>query len=350
MLVARKGKLAIRLPRKLFDGEQKYIFLGLPDTPINRSAAGGRLHQIEADIALDRFDYSLERYRVAALTSTGVSLVELWDRFTQHKARELEQTTIERDFKRVRNHLLRCPVKTLSGVPSARRVRSYLQTVGTPATVKKMLMYLRSAASWAVDEGLLQSNPFEQVRVQAKRKGDGPRPFSRNEMEGIIEAFADRHYGPFVKFLFWTGCRTSEAVGLRWGDVGAEAILFQSAIVGKIRKGPKTTIREFPINSQLAALLESIRPESPSPDALVFLAPKGGAVDAHNFLNREWKAVISQLSIPYRPQYATRSTFISLCLSSGVEVVQVAKWVGNSPRTIWSHYAGLISSDSVPLF
>ncbi|MCC3405390.1 MAG: hypothetical protein JGK17_07295 [Microcoleus sp. PH2017_10_PVI_O_A] len=34
-----RGMLRLRLPRHLFGGRQKYLYLGLPDTPINRSAA-----------------------------------------------------------------------------------------------------------------------------------------------------------------------------------------------------------------------------------------------------------------------------------------------------------------------
>ncbi len=42
----------------------------------------------------------------------------------------------------------------------------------------------------------------------------------------------------------------------------------------------------------------------------------------------------------YRPQYQTRHTFITLCLDAGVEVKDVARWVGNSPEIIYKHYAG----------
>lgn len=354
VLTVDRGKLRIQFPRALFDGQQKYLALGLPDTPINRAAAEARVKQIESDIAFDRFDHTLERYRVQALTTNGVNLAELWQRYTQHKSKELAVTTIEKDFKRVANHIAQCPVKTIAGVPSARRVRSYLQSNTTPATTRKMLMHLRACCDWATDEGLLMANPFVDLKVSSRGRSREPQPFSRDEMEQIIKAFGEHpqyaYYTPFVRFLFLTGCRTSEAVGLRWSDVGDRVITFSSAIVNGHRKGTKTgTIREFPINAQLSELLAGEKGEGRTGDRLVFLAPKGGAIDPHNFLNRAWRGVLSGLSMPYRPQYSTRATFITLCLQSGVQVTQVAKWVGNSPRTIWQHYAGLVSSDSVPL-
>ncbi|NEP00576.1 MAG: hypothetical protein F6K58_18265 [Symploca sp. SIO2E9] len=38
------------------------------------------------------------------------------------------------------------------------------------------------------------------------------------------------------------------------------------------------------------------------------------------------------------------------CLEKGIGVPQVASWVGNSPKTIWQHYAGVICVQDVPTF
>ncbi|NER31752.1 MAG: hypothetical protein F6J89_30110 [Symploca sp. SIO1C4] len=38
------------------------------------------------------------------------------------------------------------------------------------------------------------------------------------------------------------------------------------------------------------------------------------------------------------------------CLEKGIGVPQVASWVGNSPKTIWEHYAGVICVQDVPTF
>jgi integrase len=59
-----RDRLRIRLPRQLFDGKQKYLSLGLPDTELNRRAAKAKVKLIESDIALERFDYTLEKYHL----------------------------------------------------------------------------------------------------------------------------------------------------------------------------------------------------------------------------------------------------------------------------------------------
>jgi integrase len=48
-------------------------------------------------------------------------------------------------------------------------------------------------------------------------------PFSKQERDLIIQTFAsDRYYSyytPYVQFLFFTGCRPSEAIALKWEQI-----------------------------------------------------------------------------------------------------------------------------------
>jgi hypothetical protein len=50
---------------------------------------------------------------------------------------------------------------------------------------------------------------------------------------------------------------------------------------------------------------------------------------------------LDEAAIEYRNPYQMRSTFITLALANGVSVQDVAKHCGNSPRVIWSNYAGV---------
>ncbi|WP_446344696.1 tyrosine-type recombinase/integrase [Coleofasciculus sp. F4-SAH-05] len=223
-----------------------------------------------------------------------------------------------------------------------------------PGSVRRILSQLRSACEWAVEEGLIESNPFKQL-PKTQTTGSAPDPFTRMEQYIIIKGFeADRYYSyytDFVRFLFWTGCRTSEAIALQWRHVDQELkfITFEEALVNGVRKDTKThKPRRFPINTAIRNLLESIQPDQPDPTRLIFQSKHGLAIDSHNFLNRAWRSVLGGLPIRYRKQYCTRATFITLCLEECVPVAQVAAWVGNSPKTIWQHYAGIVSAIAVP--
>jgi integrase len=88
-----------------FGGKRHYLSLGLLDTPTNRKVAEAKARQIELDILSDNFDSTLAKYRpkstLSALTPTVTPIAtkfsltpyELWERYTQHKAPELKETT-----------------------------------------------------------------------------------------------------------------------------------------------------------------------------------------------------------------------------------------------------------------
>jgi integrase len=347
------GRLRLRLPRQVTAGN-RYLTLGLADTRENRKIALAKAKLIEADIILERFDPSLNKYRPPNYkpATEDLTLVELWEQYTEAKAEVLSLTTINTDFRKVKNHIQSLPSKQLS---EASKIRKFLIEKLSPDAARRVLMQLRACCQWALDEELISTNPFSQLpRVQVI-KNKSINPFSKEERDMIIRAFEGNptyfYYTPFVKFLFWTGCRTSEAVGLTWKhiDPTLKFITFSEAVVGKIRKDTKThSVRKFPTNQALKNLLADLRPDTPAPDAPVFVSKEGLPIDAHNFLNRAWHGVVEKLAIKYRPQYNTRHTFITLCLEEGVPVTQVAAWVGNSPKTIWSHYAGLVNLSSVP--
>lgn len=348
-----QGRLRLRLPRSLT--KTRYLTLGLADTPINRKIAEAKAKLIESDIVFERFDSTLKRYQAPTYQKTPeteLTLLELWEMYAEFKSHSLSVTTINSDFRRIRNHIQSLPPAVAK---DAKATSNYLIRSLSPDAARRVLMQLRACCRWAVSEGFLETNPFAvlpQIRLAKTRSIN---PFTRQERDLIIQAFSEdkfySYYTPFVRFLFWTGCRTSEAVGLQWRHIDSElkAIAFQEAVVNGVRKDTKThSVRRFPVNVALKSLLQGIQPTDWNPDRPVFIAKEGGAIDPHNFLNRAWRSVLSGLPIDYRPQYNTRHTFISLCLEEGVPVTQVAAWVGNSPKTIWMHYAGLVNLSSVP--
>jgi integrase len=163
---------------------------------------------------------------------------------------------------------------------------------------------------------------------------------------------------PYVKFLFHTGCRPEEAIALKWKHVEKNRIYICEAVATdvRIRKTTKTdTPRYFPINEELRAVFDAVRPENPDPNALVFPARRGKEIDTHNFLNRVWRPVVEKLVEAgkvkeYLPQYNCRHTFITLCLESGIISRRVADWCGTSVAVIEEHYAGVIAHIQVPSF
>ncbi|GBE90849.1 Arm DNA-binding domain-containing protein [Nostoc cycadae] len=297
----KQGKLRLRLPRVIADGSLRYIYTGLPDTPENRKKAQVIAWQIEEDIRTGQLDPTLESYKQEFKPKTTVNkrepdLLELWVRFAEYKRPQLAVTTYEKDYiRKIPNHIKQLPAKKLT---DAIAIRDYLLVNHSANTAKRVLIHLSACCKWAKDSGLIVHNPFTSMAStirQPKTEVDID-PFTTAERDAILEAFRQHkpHYFPFVHFLFLTGCRTGEAIGLRWQHVNVDCsqITFCESFDSqlKIRKTTKTgTTRKFPCNQKLRELLLSVRPINSSPDSLVFYSPNGLPIDNGKFTNQVWR-------------------------------------------------------------
>lgn len=178
-----------------------------------------------------------------------------------------------------------------------------------------------------------------------------PKPFTKEEIKAIIRAFrTDRYYSlyaDYVEFLFGTGCRTGEAIGLRWKHLSDDCstVWIGESLSRGIRKSTKTNrARTINLTPRLQVMLLARKPANPAPDDLVFTSAKGNAIDDHNFRNRAWKTVLSRLAINYRKPYTTRHTLISHALDLGMNPVNIAQLTGHDVQTLYENYAGNVNS------
>lgn len=302
---AFQGRLRLRLPRELFAGKQKYLTLGLPDTDVNRRVAEAKASLIEADIRLERFDYTLVKYGkqpsqtqltvVEALKTPSLSLTELWAKYFDNKRSSLKPKTLEKyeNFAK-----LFAKLGNLSA-NDALAVKKKLESITTTSRIRDALMYLSAACKWGMKHNLVTSNPFDGMYQEMPKPkymiDPTPNAFSEDERDKIIEAFKhDRRkgmnyhsYAPFVEFLFLTGCRPSEAVGLKWKHISEDcaSVSFEGSLVqiGNKRvesKGSKNNkTRKLTISPRLQALLLSIKPENCNPESFVFPSPDDGSIN-----------------------------------------------------------------------
>lgn len=307
--------------------------------------------------AKEDFEAALEELRTRNLT------IEIWDRYVEFKRPSLSPSTIAKDFKKVRNYLIKCPKLKPGDWVEASKFRDWLLTKTTPAATKKILTQVSACCDWAVDEGIIRINSFKdmarKIRLPKSAQSKGPEAFTKEEQERIIDAFKTNkfkakgdmfghaHYAPYIEFLFLTGCRPSEAIPLQWKHIAPDfsSIRFVQAFVegedGRVLKeGLKTQAERIVYtNDRVAALLQKIKPVRCFPDELVFPAKKGGYIDHHNLCNRQWKRVLAGLKIPYRKPYSTRHSLITNAIEAGLDAKDVSALVGNSPEIIYKHYA-----------
>lgn len=224
-----------------------------------------------------------------------------------------------------------------------------------PDTLNRKLDTFNIAWEWLLDSGYILVNPWSKLPRQKCGKKASPKPFNKAEIIKILAAFESdefyNHYTNFVKFLFGTGCRIGEAIGIRWQDIDLESgkIAIAEQITSRQRKPAKAgSIREFYLSPGIKALLMGMRADvNPAAD-LIFLSKTGKPIDARNFRERAWNAVLARSGVTYRKPSNTRHTFCSHALEGGMNPVVVASITGHDPKVLFDSYAGLISRPQAP--
>jgi integrase len=343
-----KGRLRLRWS---YQGKRSTLTLGLYDSPLARTVAEGKASIIEADLATGNFDVTLDKYRPAApdqAKPAELTAVELFRKFTEHKRKTAKGRDMER-FSAIGGHLAQYFDQRSAAVDGddADGWRSRLAESLAMVSVKGYLILIRSCWAWGVKQELVVSNPWgDVVKRVAIPPRQRPRPFTADEITAILDGFKGNryysYYTDFVTFLFGTGCRTGEAIGLRWGHLLDECgkVWIGESVSRGVRKSTKTNkSREFRLSTPLQTMLLNRRPVDWKPDDLVFPAVKGGTIDGHNFRNRAWVSVLKSAGVTHRKPYNTRHTFISHALKQKHNPMTIAQMTGHDPETLFKYYA-----------
>lgn len=396
-----KGCLRLQFPspvsKKIWNVRQKYKSLGLSDTPENRAMAQKLAAKAQMDILSDTLDITLEKYNPLALQNVSKQvkpkipeLLELYTEFVENTIKPgIDKVTLYNNYGGNYLRLIKlCANANI--VMDSTKIFDNLKTATTPEVARRMLNVLHNLMEWSKRRGIIERDTYNPYRaykqdVPGKQKQKRPkhiieqglvedddyrgyRGYSPKEAEYIIEAFSSRGdtpnlYYSFVLFLFLTGCRPSEAIGLQWGDISEDCSVITFCHVfcatTKEEKGLKTrrfnnNRRRFPCGLRLQNFLKKMRETQGNPHTKtkVFLTQKGKAINWYSFyyswagrhdVHENTNGVIEKLAKEgklryYLKPYSTRHSFISWQLANGMTPANVAKIVGNSPEMIYKHY------------
>jgi integrase len=347
-----EGRLRLRWT---YQGKRKVLAMGLYDTKLGRTVAESKAKVIEADLATGNYDDTLKKYKSQGQNpadDSGLSVTQLFQKFIDHKAKRVLKKTIEKYSAlagKVTEFFKDARVAQIDE-DYADRFRVWLGEQLAPVTQAMYLSLINGCWVWGGKQNLVNSNPWPDVvklvKVPPKQR---PRPFTKTEINAILEGFSSSryysHYTDFVTFLFGTGCRTGEAIGLRWSHLeDGDTVWIGESVSRGVRKSTKTNRdRRFRLTPHLKAMLLNRRPDNYRPDDLVFPSPKGCAIDDHNFCTRAWKRVLHAAGVAYRKPYNTRHTFISHALAQNHNPMTIAQMTGHDPEVLFSHYAADIS-------
>lgn len=380
-----RGKYRLNLARKhtrtFFPQEKsnKRISTSLTVCPENQGKVEQTAWAIHYDILGGNFDATLVKYGLVSLSvvepvkARELSILEVYDKYVQSREGEVARTTLELNLKGVFRHAIAKAVKETDG--SALAIKEFLVKSNGQTVIKNCLRYLEKACQLGIEHEYVDKNPFvgmaSKIKLKKGKRGtandddskdedNDTRAFNIDEVNAIIEAFESSHYRrhltPIIKFLFWTGCRTGEAIALKWRDIkwDKEWIVFRRTFNEdlKIFKGTKTGVPRFfplPKDGQLWNLLKSL-PERELDD-VVFPSKTGKMIDIRQ-LGKTWRGntsvktpgvipeLITQGKVSqYLKLYATRHTFISHQVNiHKIPITTVAQWVGNGAMVANNSY------------
>jgi integrase len=349
---ARNGRVIVRLPRNWFDGKQTTFSLGLPENIDNLSHGNQIAAQINQDYRAGKFDRSLTKYRPQSIdVSPDYTIQKLWAKYCDYKLVAWKAKTINYNQVIIGRWIARLP-------PNWRNpliVRSFLMGETTPGITARVLQSLSSCIDWAMRMGLVDAghNPYQKMagEVKTQKKSGGANALSVEEETRLIQDFYSspvwQCYGHFVEFLFLSGCRPSEAVGLHWEQVAHDfsTIFFDRSVVqiGKeyqLNRLSKTNrSRIFPCSDRLQRLMAEIRSASFAPGPIFQL--RGQYLSYSAFQYRAWKNLAMPILLRPSTPYSARDTFITRQIAAGKPIAVVAKWVDNSVKMIEGKYLDL---------
>jgi integrase len=335
-------------------------------TKVNLNAVKKVVLQIELDMANGQFDDSLVKYGGKVVKAveepkkpqTIVACFEKWVK--DYKQLDCDKNS---DYFHLRGTLRKWGEIDPSEMLARLNTEKY-----SPKTYNERLSMLKGFSLWMVKQGHWTINPFDGVSRRKVKKTVKPdrTPFNEMEIRQILDAvkhdtfcpassrYNHSHYYSFLYFIFKTGVRNAEAVGLRVDsiDFKGKTIIVKEALArtvngthaaARVRKETKNgKVRTIPMTEDLEELLLPQTIEK-GHDDLVFQSFSGEAIDDRMFQRRVFSVVLKKLNIPHRVLYACRHTFGSRCIQSGINPVMTAFLMGNNAETALRNYTHQLS-------
>ena len=172
-------------------------------------------------------------------------------------------------------------------------------------------------------------------------------PMSWNEVRLLFDKGFQNE--PEMRRLYtvaiFTGLRTSELIGLKWGDLDWTSTPPLAVIKHSFTKHDGEHLTKTPgsarsvdLRPQVVRALKEQKTSSRLKSDFVFCSSVGGPLNRDNLMNRVWYPALKRAGIRERKPYQTRHTFAT-ALSAGEAIGWMSKQMGHSnTKMIIEHY------------
>ncbi|WP_333640492.1 tyrosine-type recombinase/integrase [Acinetobacter johnsonii] len=224
----------------------------------------------------------------------------------------------------------------------------------TAKTLNNCLIPLRGVFSTALENKYISENPVQFIKNK-KVQVDVPDPFSRAEMNVLLSWLdknledKDHFYYWYYEMAFWSGCRPSELIALRWSDIdwfNGTMRINKSRVRGHEKNVTKThTVREVYLNERSTHALKAIKDLKLSSD-YIMICPETNAP----FFNEKPPRLriieaMKSCMIRHRPAYNARHTYATMMLMDGLNPVFVSNQMGHSLQMMMKRYVKWMHGD-----
>ena len=239
-----------------------------------------------------------------------------------------------------------------AGQGEARHFLSELTKNGAGATtVRRKLAALRTFYRYLQREGEVVDNPFSMLKGPRKVK-TLPKVLSIGDIQKFLDAplkkFSDGRLGEFAalrdtavfEFLYSTGCRISEAISVKWGDIdfsrGTLIVTGKGSKDRLVILGSKALAALLRLKDHLSAAGGALVPG----DSHVFLSDRLEKASAR-FIERRVKTYLREAGLPEDlSPHKLRHSFATHLLDAGADLRSVQEMLGHaslSTTQIYTH-------------
>ncbi len=218
-------------------------------------------------------------------------------------------------------------------------------------SIKSIRNTLTSILYTALENDIINSSPSRKVKLP-KRPDEVEEeqilPFSLTEIKSILSASTGQMQNMF-QLLFFTGMRTGECLGLKWGDINfkSNTIHIQRAIkdyeIVPTKTKTKRIIDLLPLAKE--ALLNQ-KGKSFHLDSFIFINEKKTFFGDAKTPTRYFKRILKFCGIDDRKLYQCRHSFASMMISNGEDILWVSHMLGHKNlETTMKYYAKYIQDN-----
>lgn len=269
--------------------------------------------------------------RSSEKTSTSMTFSDLSAKFYDY--RKQKPHTVENQIAMVNNHFPYVS-KAVEQITKADMMEWYISLTDghlTPGTANLVLTVVKSIFAFGAQFYDLPNpaSSLKRVRPQ-KRKYE---TWSVEEFNRFIGCVDGTLYSALYTFLYWTGCRKGEALGLQYTDIqdGKAHIHQQMTAHGISTLKTETSDRTIKLTdaviSAIQPLVNACSPERP------FLFG-GERTPSESTIHAHFNRAVTMSGVKPIRIHDLRHSFATNAICSGASIVAVSKYLGHSSITI----------------